>query len=356
MRTGTWWKLLASNGFRVDWPRMHIAIGVSVFTPFNDLLALTQSLIYGGKIRRVELEKPPLFILGHWRSGTTFLHELLVTDPECVSPTTYQCFAANHFLVSETMVTRFGGFLLPKKRPMDNMEAGWHLPQEDEFALMNLGVPSPYLRIAFPKTQPTLLDYLALENLPRKDRQAWCDALQRFIRALMVRSPGKRMVMKSPTHTGRLAELARLYPEAKFIHLTRDPRKLFPSTLRLWNSLCEVQALHEMPDEQERKQYVFDCLDTMYRSFEAAREQVAPKRIIDVRYEDLVADPESTIRSIYETLGLGDYERIAPQLSERLADHKSYRTNRHKMDAELEAEILQRWHDYASRYGYLEPS
>ena len=113
MRTLQWWRLLANNGFRVSPSRLHIALGVSIFSPFNDVLATLQALLFGKKIAAAKVTEDPIFILGHWRSGTTLLHELMVVDPRFASPSTYQCFAASHFLVSEWAFVRFGNFLIP---------------------------------------------------------------------------------------------------------------------------------------------------------------------------------------------------------------------------------------------------
>lgn len=353
MRMGTWWRLLAKNRFRVAPSRLPIALGVSLFSPANDVLALIQTALHGRRIRETRLNAPPIFILGHWRSGTTLLHEMLVNDPQFASPSTYQCFAPWHFVVSEWLMVRFGSFLLPKKRPMDNMEAGWELPQEDEFALMNLGVPTPYLRIAFPQSQPSALEYLDLQALSPQQRSLWCRNLQWFLKALTYHHCGKQLVLKSPPHTGRMAELAKLFPEAKFIHLTRDPRKLFASTIRLWKSLEEVQALQQSRSDDQMREYVSECLLRMYHSFEAAREQVDSSRLVDVRYEDLVADPVGTLRELYQRLQLGDFSQVEQRLQQRLAQHDDYRTNAHHIDPAMERDILDRWGDYASRYGYV---
>ena len=353
MRAGCWWRLLARNGFRVAPSRLPIALGVSFFTPANDVLAALQSLVHGRRIRETKIAAPPIFILGHWRSGTTLLHEMLVSDPQFAYPNTYQCFAPWHFIISEAMMVRFGSFLLPKKRPMDNMEAGWKLPQEDEFALMNLGVPSPYLRIAFPQTQAPALDYLTLAELSEKQRSEWRDTLLWFMRALTYHHNGKQLVLKSPPHTGRMAVLAKLFPDAKFIHLTRDPRKLFLSTLRLWKSLESVQALQHSQPESVMREYVTECLTRMYTQFEIDREQVDPTRLVDIRYEDLVAEPVETMRDLYQQLQLGDFSLVEPALRTRLEHHQEYQANTHASDPELEKEILRRWPDYARRYGYL---
>lgn len=352
MRTWDWWKLITRNGFRISPRRLPIACGVSLFTPCNDLLALIQSSLYGKQIAKTEISRAPVFVLGHWRSGTTFLHELLVTDPQFASPTTYQCFAPWHFLLTQKPMIRMGGFLLPEKRPMDNMSAGWELPQEDEFALMNLGVPSTYLRIAFPQTEPQRLEYLELQPLSEQELAAWRNRFRNFLQCLTFHYSGKQLVLKSPPHTGRLRELIRMFPNAKFIHLTRDPRQLFSSTVRLWRSLDEVQGLHATLPEEELQEYVLTCLERMYAAFQRDRPTISSSQIVDLRYEDLVAEPMEKMQWIYETLDLGDFEALRPGLTERLTGHAGYRPNRHILEAELEDTIRRRWNSYFEAYGY----
>ncbi len=351
MRAPIWWGLLAKNRFRISPHRAHVALGVSLLNPMNDWLALIQRIAYESKIQATSIDQDPIFILGHWRSGTTWLHELLVSNPRFAFPTTYQCLAPSHFLVSP-WIARYGGFLLPKKRPMDNMPAGWYLPQEEEFALMNLGVPTPYLRIAFPHTQPRYLEYLNFEGLTEVELKNWKEPFLWFLKALTYSNQGKRLVLKSPPHTGRIAVLNQMFPNAKYVHLVRDPRQLFPSTMRLWNSLDHVQSLQHGLSEQDMKQYVTECLRRMYRGFHAGRNLVAASRIIDVRYEDLVADPRDTVRNIYDRLDLGDFSEAGPWLDPMLEGASSYQTNRHSMDSAWEAEIMEYCKDYAQQYGY----
>ncbi len=104
-----------------------MAIGITLAGPVNTTLHFAQRLIFGRTLASAEMHGPPVFIVGHWRSGTTMLHELMVRDERLSSPSTYQCFAPHHFLVSEWFFRRFCGWLLPGKRPMDNMAAGLSL-------------------------------------------------------------------------------------------------------------------------------------------------------------------------------------------------------------------------------------
>ena len=126
-----------------------MALILTFCSVMNSLLRAIQWLFLGRKIDQARIEHDPIFILGHWRSGTTLLHELLALDPRHTFPDTYAAYCPNHFLVSAWLFRPLLGFLLPARRPMDNMEAGWDRPQEDEFALCNMGVRSPYLTITF---------------------------------------------------------------------------------------------------------------------------------------------------------------------------------------------------------------
>lgn len=352
MRSGLWWSLLARNGFRVSPRRLHLALGVSFFTPFNDLLGLIQHAVYGRKIEKTKLTHDPIFILGHWRSGTTLMHELLVLDGQFASPTTYACFAPWHFLISEKLMVKFGSSLIPDKRPMDNMRAGWELPQEDEFALMNLGAPTPYLRIAFPKSEPPWTNFIDMRGVAPEDLAKWRKDLLWFVKALTLRH-SKQLVLKSPPHTGRVAELLRLFPNAKFIHMVRDPRKLFASTLRLWKSLEDIQGMQVEKDDERLKSYIWDCLNRMYAAFEAARDQIPPNHLVEVHYEQLIADPEGTVENLYNTLDLGDFAQVKSLITQRFASDREYQVNEHRINPELEAAVLAHWSDYARRYNYV---
>jgi hypothetical protein len=366
MRPATWWGLLREGRFRIHPNRLGYLIGVSFATPFNTLLAGLQSVLFRRQMAAAELHGPPVFIIGHWRSGTTLLHELMVLDERYSSPSTFQCFAPHHFLVSEWFFQRFFRWLLPGKRPMDNMAAGWDRPQEDEFALMNLGLPSPYRHIAFPCGEPPDMEYLDFRGVPTADLDRWLKTLRRFL--LNVSSvTGRPLVIKSPTHTGRIAALAKEFPDARFIHVTRDPRSLFPSTQRLWASLSHAQGLqnpvlpnsdHSGTEKQKdcgnrAKQYVLDCLKRMYDAFHADRDQLDPNRIVDIRYETLIQDPVGTLEHIYRSLKLSDFDSVRPTIeswTER--EHRTYRPNQHQLSAEDEALIRSAWKDYFETYDY----
>jgi LPS sulfotransferase NodH len=357
MRFGDWMKLWASHGFKAHPLRFPMALAITAVTPLNSVLGWAQSLLYGSKIANTKIDEPPVFIVGHWRTGTTLLHELMFLDERFGSPNTYQCFTPHHFLVSESFLPPLTSWLMPKNRPMDNMVTGWDRPQEDEFALVALGAPTPYFRMAYPNSPPPFLEFLDMQDVAPADLATFERAMESFVKMISLRT-GKRVLLKSPPHTGRIEVLARLFPGAKFVHVTRDPYSIFPSTLRLWYALDEAQAFNVIPDTdaeaEKREEFVFAAMERMYRGFEDQRTRIDPANIVDVRYEDLVQDQVGEVRRIYEALGLGDFSAVEPKIAARVTQEKNYKTNVHKLDESLRQRIRSRWAAYFEKYGYAE--
>ena len=113
MRFGTLMRQFARHGFRVAPGKLHTVLSITATSVFNSGWALAESALYGRRIARTPIEHAPLFILGHWRSGTTYLHELLIRDPRHTYPTTYQCYAAPHFVLTESLFTPWDGLPAP---------------------------------------------------------------------------------------------------------------------------------------------------------------------------------------------------------------------------------------------------
>jgi omega-hydroxy-beta-dihydromenaquinone-9 sulfotransferase len=348
----TWVKLLVRNRFAVPPIRWSMVASVTITTITNTFCGVFEGLLFSSDVRRVKLKEPPLFVLGHWRSGTTLLHELLMLDERHQCPTTYQCFAPHHFLWTSWFVPPIVKAFLPKKRPMDDVVAGWDRPQEDEFALVNMGVPSPYLVWAFPNHGPVADEYLDLRKLPATERENWKRKWREFVQRVALAN-NRRIVLKSPTHTARVRTILEVFPDAKFIHIVRDPLVLFPSTVRLWKSLSEVQGFQIPRDDGgwvERS--VLDNLVRMYECFEQDRELIPPGRLIDIRYEDLVADPVGQMRQVYQRLGLGDFAQVEPELMRNTMKNRDYKTNKYQLPPETASRVRGRWAPYFQRYGY----
>jgi hypothetical protein len=349
MSLGAWTRTLARHRFAVGPGQWHTAALMPLVGGMHSVLGLVERLAYGRKVRAMGPLEPPIFVIGHWRTGTTLLHELLALDERHTWPDTCECFSPHDFLVFGDLLKRLR-FLVPSRRPMDAMAVGYDRPQEDEVALAVLGVPSPYHTIAFPNRTEHDELYDDLDRLPPGRREAWKRTLVDFLRRVVYRRPG-RLVLKSPTHSFRIPTLLELFPEARFVHIVRDPRVVFPSTVHLWRKLHEAQGL-QWPHHRGLEERDFARVLRLHERIERGRALVDPSRFHELRYEDLVADPVGRMRALYEHLDLGGFDAVLPRLESYQAEHADYRTNRYELSPALRAEIEERWGEVIRRQGY----
>ncbi len=349
MSLGGWLRLLRKNRFAVRKSRISRACTNTLACLIQSLLGGLQKAVYECRVARTALQ-PPLFIVGHWRTGTTWLHELLASDPRHTAPSTYECAQANHFLLTACIFSRFFESAVPQRRWMDNVLLGATRPQEEEFALCNLGLPSPYLKLAFPNHPQPHPRYYTLLDLSEAERARWQSTYLGLLRTVALRRPG-RLVLKGPLHTWRLATLAGMFPRARFIHTVRHPHSVFPSMLHTWQVLGSKLG-YQKPHGEGLPEEVLDTLIDMYRSFDAQRDRVGPERLVDVRYEDLRADPIGCLRGLYDRLDLGDFEAARPAIQARLDEARDYRPNRYALSSEWKARLAHDWGFYFDRYGY----
>jgi hypothetical protein len=345
-----WLRLLVRNRFAVHWSCWYIAAIATIVSFGHTVLRYVQQGLYGRRVARTPIREAPLFIIGHWRTGTTLLHEMLILDDRHTYANTYQCFEPNHFLLTEGLITRWMPFLMPSHRPMDNMAAGWDRPQEDEFALCMMGQPSTYLTIAFPNHRPQYPEYLDLRGLAPRALASWKKDFVRFLKHLNYKDP-RRLILKSPPHTTRIRVLLELFPDARFVHIMRDPYVVFPSTVRMWKSLYRMHAL-QRPTFAGLEEYVLTTFNRLYEGLERDRRLVRPSRFYELRYEDLVKDPVGRMRELYEQLELGGFDKVQRRLQDYVAKTAGYETNRYDLTPELRAEITRRWENVIRRYGY----
>lgn len=344
------WRLAQRSGFRIA-PRywFDFAFDLSA-AAINSGLGCVESLVYGRRLAKTALPTDPIIILGHWRTGTTLLHELLSIDPLHCAPNTFECLLPVHFLLTEGWLKPWTRFALPKTRGFDGMSVGWDHPQEEELALVNLGIGSPYSQIAYPNEPRRDAKYLDLDELNEVERARWKAGLCRFLRRVLLQRPG-RLVLKSPPHTCRIPTLLRLFPQAKFVYVVRDPLAVYPSTIRLWQTLFSAHG-YQVPNLAGLEDEVLRTFTHFHERFEQTKSQIATNHLATVRFETLVADPINTLRCLYKDLELGDFEPVAPSLAAFWAQRRDYQPNRHALTADTEGKLRACWQGYFQMHGY----
>ncbi len=350
MLIGPYLRLLAANRFRIHPLRIPMAVLGSGVSCFNSSLAMIQRVAMNKRIHATQLTAPPIFIIGHWRSGTTLMHELLTLDHQFAFPNNFDAFSPNHLLISRPVLEPLINLLLPGKRPMDAMAMDARSPQEDDFALISLGAPTLYRKIAFPN-QRFLQPAGDSQNSDPKSTTIH-DAMVYFLQVLTARYH-RRLVLKSPPHTSRLRELAEWFPGAKFIHLARHPYQVVPSTIKLWRALDWTQGF-EIPryTDAQLQKYIFDEQAHMYEAYESQVKQIPAEDLIEIRFEDLIANPVAITQMVYDKFALENFDQLRPAIENYFSEAHAVKPTLGTQDVEVQQQIAQHWQSYFKRFGY----
>lgn len=303
------------------------------------------------KYEKINLPADPVIIIGHWRTGSTFLHQLMSRDPQFCSPTLFQTTIPDSFLISEKYYRPVMSRLMPSERPMDNVKSGFDEPQEEEYATFRMSGVSALERLIFPKsTQYFPEQYEAEGRNSDWDSEEWEKAFVLFCKKLYFIS-GKPLLLKNPFLSMRIKEVRMVFPQARFIHIYRHPFKVIPSTIRMWEIVSRQNKLN-------RHQPCFSTRDVaaFFRKMSTTvREEFSfmeSSRYSEVRYEDLVADPIHTLKKIYACLDIPFSEEFEKILANMLAEGKTYTANTFRLSQEDKEIIAEELRDYFQTYNY----
>jgi omega-hydroxy-beta-dihydromenaquinone-9 sulfotransferase len=350
MALGDWWALLRRHRFAIDLKHLPRALVQTAVSASNSVNARIERGRFGRRIEAARVETP-LFILGHYRSGTTHLHNLLALDSHFAAPTFFQVFNPHTFLSTERWGAPVVDRLSARRRYQDEMALGAGMPSEDEFALCTMTGLSPYMTWNFPGDGVDYDRYLTFRDAQESEVARWGHALTAFLKKLTVRHD-RPLVLKSPPHTARIRLLLALFPDARFVHIHRDPYVVFRSTKHMIRAVQSLYHLREGP-MQDGDDRIISVYTEMYDAYFQERGLIPEGRLYEVAFDDLERDPIGVIGSIYESLLLSGFQEIKPRLEGYLGTIVGYRKNRHdELPEPVRRRIAHDWGRSFDEWGY----
>jgi hypothetical protein len=350
MNLSTLMRVLLRNRGRVNWRYLPRLAFLLVMGGINSYLACLEQAVDGEDIAAAELVEPPIFILGYWRSGTTHLHNILNCDPTFTCPTSYQTMFPHHFVYSQPWGSQIFNWFTPGVRPMDNVAINGATPHEEEMALAGLCGISPYMQALFPASGDGAYTALDPAKLPPGALTEWQATFRLFLKKLSF-SKGKRIVLKSPPHLGRLPVLLKMFPGAKFIHIVRNPYVVYLSAHKLWRSGLAYSHLQKA-DTRALEELILSWYTDLYALFEEHRSLIPPGSLYELRFEDLESSPRECLEQLYAELGLPGFVRFWERASAYLKNLAGYQKNTHRLTEEDRVKVGQHWTFTFARYGY----
>eukprot|EP00043_Microstomoeca_roanoka_P016908 m.175022 g.175022 ORF g.175022 m.175022 type:complete len:401 (+) comp16545_c0_seq2:321-1523(+) len=345
------WKYWPSIEWRVYWFRV---LFLSFMACINSVLALIEWILFRAKIKRTVINRRPVFILGHPRTGTTHLHNLVALDDDVFfAPSTLAAgFSAAYLLLHPVRHLLRG--LLSKTRPMDNMRLTFDVPQEDELAyVQTTPLLSMYSPLVFMPDEPSFRKYFRMQDVSPREKKRYTDVVMQFLRKIGVHAEGRRFVLKSPTHTAKIRFFLELFPEAQFIYIHRDPYRVFRSAMHMADKTYWYSYL-ATPTSEEVTEFVLNQYEELFNAYMEDRHLIPKGNLVEISYAELQQDGVAAMRKIYDALGWESFEKRAkPKLEAYLAGVQNYQKNEfdHLTD-EQRQEVNRRWGDSFKAFGY----
>ena len=311
-----------------------------------------EALRYGHQINAQTLPENPVFVIGHWRSGTTHLQNLLSLDPQFASVTLREAAMPLDFLTLGKLIAKSFDQSIPDKRLMDNVAVAADSPWEEELALASTSPLSFYHVSFFPKGNERIFrDSILFDGADPKLIEQWIRNYTWFLKKVALVYPDKQFLLKNPANTARIELLLKLFPDARFIHIRRDPYKVFRSTVHLYYEAHKEWGFHRT-DRDAIVEHVLSSYPLLMQAYWDQRASIPEGRLAEVRFEDLEAEPMETLRSIYRDVGLPGLEAAANRFEDYLGTIKDYQKNSHSLAPEEASMVRERWGDWFTKLGY----
>lgn len=358
-----WVGLLWHHGRDVDWFRYAPRLAfLTIMSCVNLVGAACDSLLYGRVIARQALNPEPVFIIGHPRTGTTHLHNLLAKDPRFTHCTTFTVGFPSGFL-SFRFLAPLLRLIIDSKRPMDDMALAWDTPQEDELAVNQLSAgASPYMPLCLPRRERLFRRFYDFDDCSPDDFARWRDAFVYFLKKTQYASGGaqKRLLLKSPVHTARVRTLSAMFPRAQFIFVHRHPLETFQSAEHMAHSYywqCHLQT----PSAVDTQEFILNQGEVLHAAYRRDIVAITAGNKAEVGFEALNADPLRALERVYEELGWNKQkgseaffaETMRPALEKYRDSLKHFKMNQHApLSEEVKTVVCERWGAWFGDLGY----
>ena len=242
--------------------RWEVSALISLSGLLVEPLAWMQSLLFAQRLQRVQLPDDPIVVIGHWRSGTTYLHQLLACDPTVATARNTLTVAPQVALLLKPWIAPLLKAWMTRVRPIDAVPWGPDDPQEDELGLARLTFDTNMGGMAFPR------DYLA-----------------NFRRHVLV--------------TTRAYE-------------------------RQWLTFCRLTWLQPVPDPCTQVEETVTARAELLAAFESCRALIPAEQLLELDHDDLIRQPLQAVEGLYTHFGLTSWPDARGPIEARIDQAGTY--------------------------------
>lgn len=319
------------------------------------LLSVTvplQKRKYRKELQDRPLENDPLFILGHWRSGTTFVHNIFAQDKHFGYTTTYQTVFPHYIMALQGIFKPLVGWIMPSERPTDHLELAPDLPQEEEFAINNSCPYNYYNFWIFPQRMQEYCDrYLTFKKIQPKELDTFKQEFEQLVKISLWNTHGTQYLSKNPPNTSRVKVMLELFPNAKFIYLMRNPYTVFESTRNFFLNTIKPLQLHFISDEEMEQNILRNYME-LYHAYKEQKHLIPDGNLFEIKFEDIEKDAYGLTEQMYAQLQLPGWEESKEAIAQYIGKKSGHRKNRYDYDPRTVQLVNEYWGEVFDDWGY----
>ncbi len=280
------------------------------------------------ELEEVDIERP-VVITGFFRTGTTFLHNVLAADPNNRVAQAWELAYPVGRLgdplgdaawrrAQAKFTFGFNQAAIPDQGVAHNVTADSY--EEDFFLLENdMAVLTFWVGFAAYSYANAMLDWDMVEPYEFHKLQ---------LKILNAQQSAKRWVLKCPWHIWNMDALMAVYPDAQIIFTHRDITKALASHCSL--SAKMASKLKRSLDVNELGEFWLDYTRIGLERAMESRKKIPESQLYDVRLRDLMASPMTVLQDIYAHFDLEFNEEIAGLMEERIAEKPTSQEGEHE--------------------------
>ncbi len=352
---GTLLRVVFANGGVHPRCLPHVALAIATSIARSPFTLIEQFRVHHLR-EHLAAMPPPIFIVGHWRSGTTFLYEILCQSAQFAYVSPFAVGLPWDFL---TITQLFGGLLarsLPADRFIDSMAVNPDSPQEDEIGLASMQPISFYHGLYFPtQLNKNFNAGIFFDGCSQTSIDTWTQRMHLFFQKVQVQQAPHPLLIKNPVYTARVALLRDMFPGAKFIHIYRNPYIVFQSTRNFYWKLFKELALQPF-ENAAVDELILNSYPRMMTAVAAETASLPENQYIELRFEEFETNPVAYIEQIYHQLELGSFDAAQPKFMAYLESRKRYQKNRYGFSKEDIEKVYTRWQPFIDQWGYTPPN
>ncbi len=306
------------------------------------------------KIKEHTIQKPPVFILGYYRSGTTYLQQMFMQDERLGYMSLYQTIFPELMLTFEhtfTPLLEFSAKLFKAKNPFHRIPLTWHSPGEEDVGLTGMVSPCAFQwGYLYPEKFNSYLEkYVLFENISDDEIQHWKNTYCCFLKKISIANKSRQLVLKNPPNTARIKMLLSLFPDAKFIHIHRNPFEVYASNKRLWEMIRDKYMLGRAVDFSK---IIIDSYLKIMNRYLQDKSLIPSGQLIELRYETFIENPVSGMKNIYSQLRLPDFSYCEPAITAYAHKQRNYSILKHRLTLDEHDNVSEKWKNFIEYYNY----